>query len=121
MGGGGLGGLVCGGIFFLTYISVGFFFYLALYVMKDFFFIVGIFLLPGIPLQEFFFPLKSVCRIFFSQITHTLPPFKIQMVVPSLDRSQQWNPSLTKNIFDTELCCVVRVLNIDFGTVGVLT
>ena len=90
-----MGDLVCGGIFFLTYIGVGFFFYLALYVMKDFFSVVGIFLLPGIPLQEFFFLLKSVCRIFFSQITHTLPPFKIQMVAPSLDRSQQWNPSLT--------------------------
>ena len=55
-GGAGMGDLVCGGIFFLTYIGVGFFFYLALYVMKDFFFIVGIFLLPGIPLQEFFSP-----------------------------------------------------------------
>ena len=55
--------------------------------MKDFFFVVGIFLLPGIPLQEFFFP-------FFLKSPIPSPPFKIQMVAPSLDHSQQWNPSL---------------------------
>ena len=39
--------------------------------MRDFF-TEGIFS-PGISLQNFF-PLKSVCTIFFSEITHTPPP-----------------------------------------------
>ena len=46
--------------------------------MRDFF-TEGIFS-PGISLQNFF-PLKSVCTIFFSEITHTPPPpLKSQMV-----------------------------------------
>jgi len=55
------------------------FFLPALYTMRDFF-TEGIFS-PGISLQNFF-PLKSVCTIFFSEITHTPlpPPLKSQMV-----------------------------------------
>ena len=57
-GGGGLGdGCFClWWNFFPDIHQCRIFFYLALYIMKDFFFIVGIFLLPGIPLQEFFSP-----------------------------------------------------------------
>ena len=85
-GGRGMGDLVCGGIFFLTYIGVGFFLS-SIIGHERFFFRCRNFSFARYPLARIFFPL-------FSQITHTLPPFKIQMVAPSLDHSQQWNPSL---------------------------
>ena len=56
VGGGGYGWFGLWRNFFPDIHQCRIIFYLALYVMKDFFFIVGIFLLPGIPLQEFFSP-----------------------------------------------------------------
>ena len=67
-------------IFFLTYSGVGFF--LPSIICHERLF------LPGIPLQEFF-PLEISLQDVFSEITHTLPHFKSQMVAPSFDRSQQ--------------------------------
>ena len=68
-----MGDLVCGRIFFLTYSGVGFFLSSIICHERLFFFSVGIFFLPGIPLQEFF-PLEISLRDIFSDIIHTLPP-----------------------------------------------
>ena len=50
-------------------------FFSALYVLKDIFFIVGIFF-AGISLQEFFPSKISLQDIFFSEIT--IPPSKVE-------------------------------------------
>ena len=49
---------------------------------ERYFFSVQEYFSPGISLQKIFFPSKSVCIIFFSEITHNPSPLKSQMVGP---------------------------------------
>ena len=74
------------GIFSLTYNGVRFFFQHHLFAMRGNVFQCRIFF-PQVSPHKIFFPLKSICRIFFIEITHTPSPppqyhsFSFQLLV----------------------------------------